>query len=90
MNSNSTRSLKTVFLLSILIVSGISVRAADVPQWVDLFNGKDLTGWVDVNTSPDTWSVKDGLLITGGIAEKVQKRAATQVQLFCPRELVAA
>ena len=33
---------------------------------------------------------KDGLLITGGIAEKVQKRAATQVQLFCPRELVAA
>jgi|TARA_B100000749_G_scaffold54096_1_gene39340 hypothetical protein len=35
-------------------------------------------------------AVKDGLLITGGIAEKVQKRAATQVQLFCPRELVAA
>ena len=34
--------------------------------------------------------VKDGLLITEGIAEKVQKRAATQVQLFCPRELVAA
>ena len=66
MNSNSTRSLKTVFLLSILIASGISVRAADVPQWVDLFNGKDLTGWVDVNTSPDTWSVKDGLLICKG------------------------
>ncbi len=35
-------------------------------------------------------AVKDGLLITEGIAEKVQKRAATQVQLFCPRELVAA
>ncbi|MBT5845205.1 MAG: DUF1080 domain-containing protein, partial [Verrucomicrobiales bacterium] len=66
MNSNSTRSLKTVFLLSILIASGISVRAADIPQWVDLFNGKDLTGWVDVNTSPDTWSVKDGLLICKG------------------------
>ena len=35
-------------------------------------------------------AVKDGLLITGGFAEKVQKRAATQVQLFCPRELAAA
>ena len=35
-------------------------------------------------------AVKGGLLITEGIAEKVQKRAATQVQLFCPRELVAA
>ena len=66
MNSNSTRPLKTVFLLSILIASGISVRAADIPQWADLFNGKDLTGWVDVNTSPDTWSVKDGLLICKG------------------------
>jgi hypothetical protein len=66
MKSNSTRSLKTVFLITILIASGISVRAADIPQWVDLFNGKDLTGWVDVNTSPDTWSVRDGLLICKG------------------------
>ncbi|MCP4775577.1 MAG: DUF1080 domain-containing protein, partial [Planctomycetaceae bacterium] len=32
----------------------------------DLFNGKDLTGWIDVNTSPETWSVKDGLLICTG------------------------
>lgn len=28
----------------------------------DLFNGRDLTGWVNVNTDPDTWSVKDGIL----------------------------
>ena len=33
---------------------------------VSLFNGKDLTGWVDVNTSPETWSVKDGLLVCTG------------------------
>ena len=32
----------------------------------DLFNGKNLTGWIDVNTSPETWSVKDGLLICTG------------------------
>ena len=41
-------------------------RAAEVPKWIDLFNGKDLAGWVDVNTSPDTWSVKDGILICKG------------------------
>ncbi len=35
-------------------------------KFVDLFNGKDLTGWTDVNTSPDTWSVKDGLLVCTG------------------------
>lgn len=35
-------------------------------EWKDLFNGKDLTGWVNVNTDPDTWYVKDGMLICGG------------------------
>ena len=37
-----------------------------VPQWRDLFNGKNLDGWVNVNTDPDTWSVRDGLLICKG------------------------
>jgi hypothetical protein len=32
----------------------------------ELFNGKDLSGWVDVNTSKATWKVKDGLLICSG------------------------
>jgi hypothetical protein len=35
-------------------------------KFVDLFNGKDLSGWVDVNTSPETWSVRDGLLVCTG------------------------
>ena len=39
---------------------------ASLPVWRDLFNGKDLTGWVNVNTAPDTWSVKNGLLICTG------------------------
>jgi hypothetical protein len=34
--------------------------------FVDLFNGRDLAGWVNVNTDPDTWRVKDGLLICKG------------------------
>lgn len=39
---------------------------ADGMQFVELFNGKDLSGWVDVNTSPDTWAAKDGLLVCSG------------------------
>lgn len=35
-------------------------------QFVDIFNGKDLTGWVNVNTADDTWSVKEGLLVCTG------------------------
>ena len=37
-----------------------------VPQFVDLFNGRNLKGWVNVNTAEDTWRVKDGLLICSG------------------------
>jgi hypothetical protein len=45
---------------------GVAAQSAAPPQFVDLFNGKDLTGWVNVNTAPDTWSVRDGLLIDTG------------------------
>jgi hypothetical protein len=39
---------------------------AALPSWVALFNGEDLRGWVDVNTSKETWVVRDGLLICSG------------------------
>jgi hypothetical protein len=34
--------------------------------FVPLFNGKDLTGWVNVNCAPSTFFVKDGEIITTG------------------------
>jgi hypothetical protein len=34
--------------------------------FVPLFNGKDLTGWVNVNCAPDTFFVKDGQIVTTG------------------------
>ena len=48
-----------------VLMTGLT-RATEVPQWRDLFNGKDLAGWVNVNTAPDTWKVKDGLLVCSG------------------------
>lgn len=33
-----------------------------VPQFRPLFNGRNLDGFVDMNTSEDTWWVEDGLL----------------------------
>lgn len=32
----------------------------------DLFTGRDLSGWVNVNTAPDTWRVEKGTLICTG------------------------
>jgi hypothetical protein len=33
---------------------------------IDLFDGKGLTGWVNVNGAPATWSVRDGVLVGAG------------------------
>jgi hypothetical protein len=52
---------------ALLMAVGIpGSTALPVPAFMDLFNGQDLTGWVNVNTDPETWSVKDGVLICSG------------------------
>jgi hypothetical protein len=41
-------------------------KPADDEGFRPLFNGKDLSGWVNVNGAPGTWSVRDGLVICTG------------------------
>jgi len=41
-------------------------QSPDSRQFHSLFNGRDLSGWVPVNTGPDTWTVRDGLLVCSG------------------------
>ncbi|MHC4426484.1 MAG: 3-keto-disaccharide hydrolase [Planctomycetota bacterium] len=40
--------------------------AAGPLQFRELFNGKNLSGWVNVNTARDTWAVRDGMLVCTG------------------------
>jgi hypothetical protein len=47
------------------VVAGGATAAREL-EFRDLFNGRDLAGWVNVNTAEDTWRVKDGLLISTG------------------------
>lgn len=63
------RILKCSFLLGLALLMCTSTAfAAEAPfEYVDLFNGKDLTNWADVNTSPETWFVEDGLLKCKGL-----------------------
>jgi len=63
----SFQPMKVVCGVLVMMGGVQQTHSADAPQWVDLFNGKDLTGWVDVNTSPETWSVRDGLLVCTGL-----------------------
>src|SRR5688572_29362222 len=62
------KTIAVLFVVgAILVFAGTrAATGADVPQFRDLFNGKDLTGWVNVNTDESTWKVKDGVLICSG------------------------
>ena len=50
----------------LFVAAGDQVSGRPVPRFRDLFNGKDLSGWINVNTDDDTWSVRDGLLVCSG------------------------
>lgn len=62
--------MKTIPLL-VFLLAGLEISATaqtnDPAAFRELFNGRDLTGWVDVNTSKETWSVRDGLLVCRGL-----------------------
>ncbi|MBX3420429.1 MAG: DUF1080 domain-containing protein [Pirellulaceae bacterium] len=38
----------------------------DTSAWTLLFNGHDLHGWVPVNVAPDTFSARDGMIVSTG------------------------
>lgn len=55
--------------LIVLFSAAISMAAAAQQsplQFQDLFNGRDLSGWVNINTAEDTWRFSDGLLVCSG------------------------
>src|SRR5438046_5648222 len=59
-------SISKFLLAAALLLAAARLRAEDIPAFRDLFNGKDLSGWVNVNTGPDTWTVSEGLLKCSG------------------------
>lgn len=55
-------------IFTFLFLSYAQLIAQDEPTlgFRPLFNGEDLSGWIDVNTSDTTWHVEDGILICSG------------------------
>jgi hypothetical protein len=58
--------LAGVSLLAGSLFGSVAVAAPEESGFVDLFNGKDLTGWVNVNCAPETWAVADGVITCTG------------------------
>ena len=56
-----------------ILFSFCVLAGAAEPQWTPLFNGRDLSGWVNVNCAPSTWSVRDEMIISTGIPTGVMR-----------------
>ena len=50
----------------VILLAG-SALAAEENEFAPLFNGHDLTGWVNVNCAPETWSVSNGMIHCTGL-----------------------
>ncbi len=75
------------FGMAVVGVAALAVASANrgsggpVPEFRELSNGKDLSGWINVNTGKDTWSVRDGVLVCSGHPIGVM-RSASQYENF--------
>lgn len=58
--------LRALLLLLSLAFAAVVARGADEP-FHPLFNGRDLTGWVNVNCAPSTWTVRDETIVCSGV-----------------------
>lgn len=55
--------------LILAVVVGGNCRAQsgeDAEDFISLFNGENLKGWINVNGLPETWRVRDGILVCSG------------------------
>src|SRR6266550_6787572 len=53
----------SLFLLACLLLTRSAHAGQNDDGFISLFNGKDLTGWVNVNGAPSTWTVRDNMIV---------------------------
>ena len=61
--------MKTIFkyvLAILLVVSFSSMKPADMDEWIRLFDGKTFNGWKINKEHPDTFTIKDGMIVVHG------------------------
>ena len=52
--------------LAAVAVVALSLGGQNDAGFRPLFNGRDLSGWVNVNCAPETWSVREGMIHSSG------------------------
>src|SRR5262245_65746744 len=56
------------FAAAVSVLGAVVLPAAEPASGraADLFNGRDLSGWVNVNCAPETWSVREDMIVCTG------------------------
>lgn len=62
------RPASVLFVCTALVAFAFSAETPrpDADGFVPMFNGRDLTGWTNINCAPETWSVRDGKIYCTG------------------------
>lgn len=62
---------------ALLLLGWLAGAAVSAPMtetnWTALFNGHDLTGWVNVNCATNTFGARDGMIISTGVPTGVMR-----------------
>jgi len=66
------RPVHYLFLIVAFMMLGSAIsETQEADGFVPLFNGADLDGWVNVNCAPETWMVRDQMIVCSGIPKGV-------------------
>ena len=61
----------TRLIILLFVLFGLSdqnaLHSEDADGWREMFNGKDLSGWHSVNVAPDTFTARDGMIVSTGL-----------------------
>ena len=60
-------------LIPAAVLGAAWVSVAAEGGWSQLFNGRDLSGWVNVNCAPNTFTVRDGIIVSTGVPTGVMR-----------------
>lgn len=61
------------FVISVLCPLSTLAAERNDDGWRPLFNGKDLSGWVPVQVAPNTFTVRDGIIVSTGVPTGVMR-----------------
>ena len=58
--------LPCAFFVSAIAAITAAPALTDAEGFTPLFNGRDLSGWTNINCAPETWGVRDGMIVCTG------------------------